>query len=170
MFCASGLASFAALLVLDGPSTAWLLLTAAVLLAALLAWATHRTRARPVAFALGWLTLAAVVLLFVAWMDGSLGDFFHTKTFDRESWIEADTDGRARLRMVDHLRASGRLERLTLAESLRLLGEPSQRAWRGDERVWVWRLGFAGMMIDPSYLLLTFGPDGRVASHAVVED
>jgi len=170
VFCASGLASFAALLVLDGPSIAWLLISAAVLPLALLVRIARPRRGRPVAFALGWLTPAAVLLLLVSWMDGSLGDFFHSKTFDRESWIEADTSGRARLRMVDHLKASGRLERLTHAESVGLLGEPDQRWWRGDDRVWVWRLGFEGMVIDPSYLLLTFGPDGRVASHAVFED
>ena len=159
--------SFASLLVLDGPSAAWRLLTAAVLLAAFVVGATHRPRTRPAAIALGWLTSAAILLLLVAWMDGSLGDLFHSKTFDRESWIDADTAGRARLRMVDHLKSSGRLERLTHAEAVGLLGEPDQRSWRGDDRVWGWRLGYG--VIDPFYLLLTFGADGRVASHAVVE-
>jgi hypothetical protein len=111
------------------------------------------------------------VILFL-WMTGSLGDYFLATRFDAAAWrahANAAFDDRTRLRMVEDLRESGRLEGLTRAEVVGLLGEPSERGRRDTELVW--RVGpDRGFGIDSTWLSVEFGSDGRVRSHWLWQD
>jgi len=173
VFFGAGLLSTGGMVLLVGASYAYLLVTGVVLVAALVALVARRTRQRPLAFLLGWFSPHVLLLGFFLWWTGSLGDFFLSHSFDRDEWLAkraASFDDRTRLRMVEDLRASGRLEGLTREEAATLLGEPDARRWE-DDRSWVWRLGpDRGIGIDSSWLLLRFGPEGRVVLHDVVED
>lgn len=174
VFCGSGLLSFAAIVLTRGSGRPYFVVTGLVLMVGLGAILLRRTRQHPVALVLGWLTPPALMVLLLLWMTGTLGDYVLSSTFERDTWIAkrgASFSDRTRLRMVEHLRASGRLDRLTQAEAVALLGDPDERRWGDDDRAWIWRLGpDRGIGIDSSWLRLKFGSDGRVESHRIVED
>ena len=150
--------------------TIYLGVTAAVLVVLILFVWGASTRRLMIGFAAGWLTPLALGLGLMLWWAGALGDLFLSGDFDAAAWRakhEASFSDRTRLRMVEDLRQSKRLDGRTRAEVLELLGPPSSH--HGDELTW--RLGpDRGIGIDSSLLTVRFGSDGRVARHWVWED
>jgi hypothetical protein len=168
----AGAASFALLLLTQGPWTwvVYLALTAGVLVTALVLGVLRRKVARPLALATGWLLPPLVVIGGLLWWTGALGDYFLTRSFDPEVWranAGADHDDRTRLRMVEDLRTSGRLDRITREEAVLLLGEPTERS-RTEPDALVWFVG-PGSFIDLKFLRLHFDADGRVVRHEVFD-
>jgi hypothetical protein len=161
--------SFAAMWFVGGPMVRYL----AVSGCALVLWYAVARR-RPIAFTLGWMAPPALIMGLLFWHMGGVGDYVTSGSFDRDVWIskrDADFGDRTRLRMVESLRASGRLEQLTREEAVALLGPQHQDWWGLPVNEWIWRLGpDRGIGIDSSWLLLHFGPDGRVESHRIIED
>lgn len=148
--------------------------TLGLAVAAIVALATRRTWWRPIVFMGGWLALPALLFGMLFWVSGG-SDYVLARSFDREAWVEkrgAAFGDRTRLRMVDDLQRSGRLDGLARERALELLGPPDDGVWWGnDGRSPVWRLGpDRGFGVDSSWLRLTFGPDGRVVDHDIVED
>ena len=176
-FLIASLLSFVLMSVVVGWTlVAYLLLTGAVVVAGIVLLVVRARNLHPVAFALGWLAPPGAVLcllLLMMWYSGELGDYVLTGRFDAEVWrahAGAEFGDRTRLRMVDDLRASGRLDGLTREQALMLLGEPSQR-FQGDDG-WIWWVGpeRGFIVIDSTWLEVRFGPDGRVVSHRLTED
>lgn len=110
--------------------------------------------------------LALVVTLSGAWMTG----YLPVRLFNEARWKDPALADQ-RVTMVEALLLTHRLEGRTRAEVLELLGPPTETDyfanwdavyWLGDER---------GMIrIDSEWLVLRFGPDGRVSEHLVVTD
>jgi hypothetical protein len=173
VFFVGALLSFALLWFVGGPISGYF----AVSFALVFVWAyvpiARRRGLHPWAFLLGWITPPVVLVGALFWMMGG-SDYVLARSFDRTAWIETrqpSSSDRTRLRMVESLRSSGRLDGLTRDAAVTLLGPPDARRWGADEQAWVWLLGPSrGMPIDSSFLRLRFGPDGRVVAHDVVED
>ncbi len=122
-------------------------------------------------------TLTPIVVL-VGWLilGPFLADLIHRQEFDAELWrnhenVAHDIMWPPRLRMVDNLMSSGRLNNRTRAEVVRMLGEPTEEIyfpgwdmvyWLGPER------GFMG--IDYEWLVLRLRDNGSVAEYQIVTD
>lgn len=117
---------------------------------------------------LGLLGIAAV--LAIAY--GFAADYLPVRPFDAARWRQVRTaDDPVRLRMIDWLVRSGRLDRLTRPQVRELLGPPHGGPYF-SEWDFVYRLGpERGLMsIDSEWLVLRIGSDGRVAEYRVVRD
>lgn len=118
-----------------------------------------------------WLIIGLAVLvvtaLFAVWRFWFLG-----RAFDPVVWQdEAQIQQGVRLSMADRLIARGTLQGKPRAEVVELLGEPPENTsfsdwdlvyWLGSER------GF--ISIDSEWLVIRFGPDGRVAEYRIIRD
>jgi hypothetical protein len=128
-------------------------------------WAS--TRRLVLGFAAGWLTPAVAVLGLFLWWSGAIGDYFLSGSFDAETWRAkhaAPFSDRTRLRMVEDLRRSGRLDGLTRAQVLDLLGPPSGGA---SSDVLRWTLGPDGIGIDSLLLVIRLRANDTVESHGL---
>jgi len=68
------------------------------------------------------------VLLFTLFFGPSINNFYYSEKFDSVAWLnpeENDFMWPARLRMVDDLISSGKLDNLSRRETIKILGEPS---------------------------------------------
>lgn len=120
--------------------------------------------------------MLVVMIALAIGLTRALG-YLPVRPFDEELWkqyrISTDVyDGHVRLHMIDHLVWSGRLDGLTRDEVLALLGPPEDRSSYSDRDL-VYPLGpsrglFRG--IDWEWLVIRFGPAGRVSEYAVVTD
>jgi hypothetical protein len=140
-------------------------------------------RSKRLWWVLGALIGLPVVLLalYVLMMFGFLvvaptaDDYSHRTAFESRAWrdrsLDQDLHWPTRLRMVDDLTATRRLDGLTRAELLTLLGPSDQSGkwrdwdlvyWLGPER------GF--MRIDSEWLVVQFDSSGRVAAYRIVRD
>ncbi|WP_049761603.1 hypothetical protein [Candidatus Korobacter versatilis] len=114
------------------------------------------------------------LLLFGRLEYDSVKERRHRLPFESRAWNDpAQIDGSdpVRIRMVDDLISSRRLDGLTRNEVEQLLGERtvsdtfahhSLTYWLGPER------GFMG--IDSEWLAIDFGTDGRVSKYQIVRD
>lgn len=88
--------------------------------------------------------------------------------FDRAKWAAADLATRTRAGMVDDLIRRRHLIGMTRAEVTALLG-PSIDPEQFDGWDLVYPIGpDDGYGIDPEWLVLRLGPDGRIARHKVI--
>lgn len=91
--------------------------------------------------------------------------------FDGRLWRLAGPDEDDRLEMADDLIARGRLEGLTRAKVLKLLGQPNAtgRFQAGD---FAYRLGLERnyMPVDFEWLVIHFDDQDRVAKHWITTD
>ena len=116
--------------------------------------------------------LGLLVLIVVA--CGFSTHYLPLRPFDAEGWREGggeDTPTPVRLQMVEWLTRSGRLDGLTRPEVAGLLG-PADRDTSLRDWDMVYRLGpeRGTMSIDLEWLVIRFGPDGRVSDYRVVTD
>jgi hypothetical protein len=118
-----------------------------------------------------WLALLVVTILLVVGHGFATG-YLPIRPFDAVQWRQVQSaDNHVRLRMVEWLVRSGKLDGLTRSQVLELLGPPDGGPyfrewdlvwWLGPER------GF--MSIDSEWLVIRIGSDGRVAEYRVVRD
>ncbi len=116
--------------------------------------------------------LAAVVVVLLGcgaglgWMSG----YLPVQRFDSNSWKNPPTD-QTRIRMISALLLTHDLNGMTRAEVIDLLGQPPRSSYFRD---WdfVYRLGLERSLVglDSEWLVLRFGPDGRVSAWALVRD
>ena len=115
------------------------------------------------------MSLIAVLLLCSAGWAGITG-YLPVSLFDSASWKNPQS-GYTRVRMVSALLLTHDLKGMTKAEVIELLGEPPPSDYFRD---WdfVFNLGpERGLFsLDSEWLVLRFGPDGRVSEWDVVSD
>lgn len=124
--------------------------------------------------------VGACILLFVAvawlllhplaWWTLTIG--WGDRPFDSGGWktaptMQQDRDGEHNPRgaMVRSLCRSGQLRGLTRAEVRDVLGEPDTLAYppTTSDEAWHYYIGwYSGFHMDPDFLAVGFGPDGRV--------
>jgi outer membrane protein assembly factor BamE (lipoprotein component of BamABCDE complex) len=102
----------------------------------------------------------------LGWITGYLPMQF----FNSARWKTPDTSY-TRIRMLEALLLTHDLEKMTKSEVVDLLGQPPPTAYF-SEWDFVYHLGpERGLLsIDSEWLVLRFGPDGRVSEWAVVSD
>lgn len=126
-------------------------------------------------------TAAPMVLLMIGWLV--LGDcvlnFVYRQKFNADTWrnqeqVEHDHIRPPRLRMVDNLMSSGRLDGLSRNQVVELLGPPHDKSfpfgakfcdihyYLGPERRFP--------SIDSEWLFITFGDDGKVNRYWLYTD
>lgn len=120
------------------------------------------------------IALSPYILLFGTYSYQSLCEHLHRMPFDSTSWQDSkqvDSEDPVRIRMVDDLIRSRRLDRRSRAEVEKLLGKPTETEyfkeydwmyWLGPER------GFMG--IDSEWLAISFDSSGVVQTYRLVRD
>jgi hypothetical protein len=132
---------------------------------------------RPLAFAAGALLLPIAVFAVLLWP--TVTERLNRTSFDPVTWKSWDSRDRspdaARIRMVDDLLERHPLHGLGRDAILGLLGPDDKagigRGYFSDYDLVYWlgpNRGFIGM--DSEWLVIRFGPDGRVAEHRLVQD
>jgi hypothetical protein len=109
-----------------------------------------------------------VVLIGAAFITGHLP----VRLFNTDGWKQVErSDDYARLRMVEHLMASGRLDGLTRAQVIAMLGPPDDTNYFSEWDMVYW-LGPERSLasLDPEWLVIRFGPSGTVGDYRVVSD
>ncbi len=160
--------SFGVLFLGAGRSIAYFLIHVVVFIGLAVTLATLRKPWRVRAFAVGWLTLLLLTSPLIWWQTTSWRDRVFVQSFDPAGWLGAKYEDRTRFRMIEDLRSSGRLDRLTRESAIALLGEPARRSWATDAE-WVWVLGSDGI-VDSVFVRLRFGSDGLAWAHDLVGD
>lgn len=91
--------------------------------------------------------------------------------FDASLWKNSATSASVRLRMADDLVNGQKLSGLTHQEVVALLGEPPKTEYFKEYDL-VYYLGpeRGFMSIDSEWLVLKFGPDGRIKRAAITRD
>lgn len=104
--------------------------------------------------------------LIVRWI------WFPGQAFDPIAWQdEALVQQGARLAMADRLVARRSLTGKSRDEVVKLLGEPPPTEYFADWDLVYWLGRERGFMsIDSEWLVIKFGPDGRVADYRIVRD
>jgi hypothetical protein len=128
-----------------------------------------------VAVAVGVLALASpYILLFGTIAYDDAREYLGREPFDSAAWRDqkqVESEDPVRLRMVDDLIKSKRLDRLSRGEVEKLLGEPSATNhfqnedliyWLGRERRWI--------SVDSEWLAIQLDKDGIVLSYRIVPD
>ncbi|MCP3732348.1 hypothetical protein M9978_18155 [Sphingomonas sp. MG17] len=118
-----------------------------------------------------WIGLLSIVVALVIGY-GFVTGYLPIRPFDSGLWRQArTTDNQVRLRMVEWLVRSGRLDGLTRAQVVKLLGRPDGGPYFRDWDL-VYLLGPERGLIglDSEWLVLRIGSDGRVAEYRVVRD
>jgi hypothetical protein len=91
--------------------------------------------------------------------------------FDVALWKNSATTSSVRLRMADDLVNSKKLNGLTRQEVLTLLGEPPKTEYFKEYELAYYLGPERGFMsIDSEWLVLKFGPDGRISRAAIARD
>ena len=114
--------------------------------------------------------IAFVLMLWIisAFMTGRLP----FKFFDSQRWKQVErSDDYSRLRMIESLTLSGRLNRITRAEVVSLLG-PSDDTNYFNEWDFVYWLGpeRSFISLDSEWLVIKIGSTGRVVDYRIVSD
>ena len=114
--------------------------------------------------------IAFVLMLWIisAFMTGRLP----FKFFDSQRWKQVErSDDYSRLRMIESLTLSGRLNRITRAEVVSLLG-PSDDTNYFNEWDFVYWLGpeRSFISLDSEWLVIKVGSTGRVVDYRIVSD
>ena len=117
---------------------------------------------------------AALLLLVFAALAATCAyhmGYLPMRRFDAQVWRDGNRSETARVEMIDSLIQSGRLDGLSRAEVLALLGAPNGGDYFADWDL-VYRLGQErGLIrIDSEWLTIRFGPDGRVAEYGIMRD
>lgn len=129
---------------------------------------------RLAAYCAGALTPAALVLVSL-FGTPVLKQAMYTRPFDPAGWqanAGRDTEWPTRLRMVDDLLGRHELRGLGRDSVLRLLGpgDADKGPWMDADLVY-WLGPERGIIpMDSEWLILSFGPDGRVAEARLVRD
>lgn len=141
--------------------------------AALLLMRWRGSAVRPIAFGVGALTPLVLLMVFMLLFD-PVQNLLCQQRFDAAAWSRNDKsslDCPTRLSMIDSIIEDKRLEGLARDEIVGLLGAPDDTEYFKD---WdfVYHLGpeRGFMSIDSEWLVIRFGPDGRVREQAVVRD
>jgi len=128
---------------------------------------------RPLAFIAG---AVSVYVVAVASLFGGpvVDEYRHAATFEAAAWqknAQSDVMWPTRLTMVDDLLARRLLERATRDSVARLLGPRDSTNYFSTWEL-VYHLGpERGLMrIDSEWLVVAFGPDGRVSAARIVRD
>lgn len=110
--------------------------------------------------------MAVAVLVRGAWATG----YLPVRLFNSTEW-KNPTEANSRISMINALLLTHTLKGMTRSEVIHLLGEPPASEYFRD---WdfVYRLGNErGLFsIDSEWLVVKFGPDGKVAAWDVVRD
>ena len=114
--------------------------------------------------------IAVVLMLWIvsAFMTGRLP----FKFFDSQRWKQVErSDDYSRLRMIESLTLSGRLNGITRTEVVSLLG-PSDDTDYFNEWDFVYWLGpeRSFISLDSEWLVIKIGPTGRVVDYRIVSD
>ena len=114
--------------------------------------------------------IAFVLMLWIisAFMTGRLP----FKFFDSQRWKQVErSDDYSRLRMIESLTLSGRLNRIKRAEVVSLLG-PSDDTNYFNEWDFVYWLGpeRSFISLDSEWLVIKVGSTGRVVDYRIVSD
>jgi len=128
---------------------------------------------RPVAFVAG--VACVYVLTLGSLLAGpAVNDYRHRATFDTSRWrgnARADPMYPARLTMIDDLLERRLLEGATRDSVAQLLGPRDSTAYFGDWELVYWLGPERGLIrIDSEWLVVAFGPDGRVTTARIVRD
>ena len=121
----------------------------------------------------GCITFALAALVAVVVFYAFDAGYLPVKSFDATRWREAAASDNppVRLQMIDSLMRSRRIDNLTRSQVDALLGPPNGDGyfadwdlvyWLGPERGW--------MRIDSEWLVIRFGPSGRVTEYRIVRD
>ena len=114
------------------------------------------------------LSLCVAVALFGGWVAWLRYQDARSRIFDAAVWREARGTAYVRGRMVPDLVARHRLEGMTRAQVVALLGPPGQQR----EGTFVYNLGYPDddlFPIDPYLLTIEFDARGVAVRHAVVQ-
>ena len=124
------------------------------------------SRARGCAF------IFAGVLLLLSVAYGALAGYLPVRQFDAVKWRSVQTaDNHDRLRMVEWLVRSGKLDGITRAQALALLGPPSDDGYFSDWDLVYWVGPERGLIgIDSEWLVIRFGQNGQVSEYQIVRD
>lgn len=118
--------------------------------------------------------LTPYILLFGTMTYDDAKEYLHREPFDSKAWQDpgqVEGDDPVRLRMVDDLIRSKRLDHLPRADVEALLGKPSATEyfrdhnlvyWLGPERGW--------MSVDSEWLAIDFDENGMVRKYQIVRD
>jgi hypothetical protein len=122
----------------------------------------------------GWGCLASVaaVLVAIAVAYCFRTGYLPMRTFDAVAWRQVQrADDETRLQMVESLLRSGRLNGLTRAQAVALLGPPDGGDYFSDWDLVYWLGPERGMIrIDSEWLVIRFDQHGRVSQYKVARD
>ncbi len=109
-----------------------------------------------------------LVLATYAFMTG----YLPFKLFNSQQWKQAERSGDdARLRMIEPLMNSGRLDGLTRSEVVSLLGPPDDTNYFRDYDFVYWLGPERGLLsLDSEWLVIRFGASSVVSEYRVVSD
>jgi hypothetical protein len=128
---------------------------------------------RPLSFAIGGATVYVVTLGLLLY-GPVIADLLHRRDFDASVWRRnerADALWPTRLTMVDDLLAKDRLRGLSRDSVDRLLGPRDSTNYWTDWDLVYWLGPERGLLrIDSEWLVVRFGPDGRVSEYRIVRD
>jgi hypothetical protein len=121
-------------------------------------------RMRWVVIAIAVLSLGIALTVRQFWFPG--------QEFDPIAWADETQIGQGvRLGMADRLLARGTLNGKTRAEVVEMLGEPPTTEYFSDWDLVYWLGPERGFIsIDSEWLVVRFGPDGRVTNNRLVRD
>lgn len=118
-----------------------------------------------------WLALLGLIgLLSVKY--AFLTGYLPMRAFDAAVWRQVRTaDNHVRVRMIESLLHGGQLDGLTRPQVIALLGEPDGGSYFKEWDLVYWLGPERGLMgIDSEWLVVRFGPDGRVSEYRVARD
>ena len=120
----------------------------------------------------GWVIAAIGVVLMLWIISAFMTGHLPFKFFDSQRWKQVErSDDYSRLRMIESLTLSGRLNGITRTEIVSLLG-PSDDTNYFNEWDFVYWLGpeRSFISLDSEWLVIKIGPTGRVVDYRIVSD
>ncbi|WP_432200354.1 hypothetical protein ACRAQ7_12210 [Erythrobacter sp. W53] len=98
-------------------------------------------------------------------------DYLPVRFFDSSDWKQADYWSGIRIEMIEHLRWSGKLDGLSEAEVVELLGPETETTYF-QEYDFVYSLGpeRGFLSIDSEWLVIDFDDNGEVSRYQIVRD